>query len=62
MYTVGKSLGSGLPCIIYDGDSVLCEFPNVPRGEKQAEAVCAALNFALVLKDIQPGRELETHC
>jgi len=62
MYTVGKSLASGLPCIIYDGDSVLCEFPNAPRGEEQAKAVCDALNFVRVLRDDPTGWALETHC
>ena len=62
MYRVGKSLHSGLPCIIYDGDSVLCEFPGVPHGKRQAEAVCAALNYArlLLLHSADPSRVQET--
>ena len=34
----------GIPCIIYGGDSVLCEFPSQPNGYKQAEEVARILN------------------
>lgn len=30
-YTVGETLGDGIPCVIEDGDSVLCVFPQVPE-------------------------------
>ena len=36
----------GIPCIIYDGDSVLCEFPSQPNGHRQAEEVARILNEA----------------
>lgn len=37
---------NGVPCILYDGDSVLCEFYSVMFGEHQASAVCETLNNA----------------
>lgn len=33
----------GVPCILMDRDSVLCEFPG-SRGTEQAEVVCKILN------------------
>ncbi len=37
----------GVPCIIYGGDSVLCEFRSIPNGMKQAIAVCEVLNASI---------------
>lgn len=51
-YTVGRTIKTtpehpiGVPCILYDGDSVLCEFPSVMFGESQASVVCETLNNA----------------
>lgn len=30
-YSVGKTPGEGIPCVIEDGDSVLCVFPQNPE-------------------------------
>jgi len=52
MYQVGRTIRTtqehpnGIPCIIYDGDSVLCEFPSIPNGEEKAKHVCEILNAA----------------
>lgn len=49
-YTVGMTIRTtpehptGVPCILYDGDSVLCEFHSIPYGLSQAETVCKILN------------------
>ncbi len=53
MYKVGKTFRyrdkdypNGAPCILYDGDSVLCVFPSMMYGEQQAHVVCELLNNA----------------
>lgn len=38
-----KEYPDGVPCVIYDGDSVLCEFPG-SDGEENARAVCRLMN------------------
>lgn len=49
-YTVGRTLSKsddfpdGVPCILWDGDSVLCEFPSIIYGEYRASIVCEILN------------------
>lgn len=43
-YKVGTTLTDNVPCIIHDGDSVLCVFPSNPYGKQQAQAVCDILN------------------
>ena len=35
----------GIPCLLYDGDAVLCEFPG-SRGEQQAKALFGLLEAA----------------
>lgn len=51
-YTVGHTIRTsreypaGVPCILQDGDSVLCTFPSIPNGLKQAKEVCEILNIA----------------
>lgn len=51
-YVVGTTVGTdsefpdGVPCIIYDGDAVLCEFRSVMYGERQARTICDLLNNA----------------
>lgn len=51
-YQVGTTIQTctefpkGVPCILYDGDSVLCEFRSVMFGEQQARTVCDILNNA----------------
>ena len=47
----------GVPCIIYDGDSVLCEFPSHMYGEQQAKSVANVLNMLGEL-----GPELTKYC
>ena len=48
-YTVGTTLKTtdehpkGMPCIIYDGDSVFCTFPSLPFGGIHAKVVCMLL-------------------
>lgn len=48
-YEVGRTLRTdkefpqGVPCIIYDGDSVLCEFRG-SNGMNEAARVCMLLN------------------
>lgn len=57
-FKVGRTLNhgwhdQGTPCIIVDGDSVLCVFPS-SNGEEQARIVCNALNAAHAAnKDLQ---------
>jgi hypothetical protein len=49
-YTVGRTVRKsqefpdGVPCIIWDGDSVLCEFPSAQYGLERASVVCEILN------------------
>lgn len=49
-YTTGRTIRTtpehpeGVPCILHDGDSVLCEFPSIMYGMEQAETVCKILN------------------
>ena len=51
-YKVGRTNSTppgypdGVPCILYDGDSVLCEFYSIMFGEHQASVVCETLNNA----------------
>lgn len=47
----------GVPCIIYDGDSVLCEFRSIPDGMKQAIAVCEVLNASVEFLALIPKEE-----
>ena len=57
-YTVGTTLRTtdehpkGMPCIIYDGDSVFCTFPSVPFGAVHAKTVCLLLNAANIAGDL----------
>ena len=58
-YTVGTTLRTtdehpkGMPCIIYDGDSVFCTFPSVPFGAVHAKAVCLLLNAANIAGELR---------
>lgn len=55
-FTVGRTLRTtpehpdGMPCILMDGDSVLCEFPGQPGTMRRAVMVCDLLNAALLEK------------
>lgn len=50
-YKVGRTIRTsnefpeGVPCIVYDGDSVLCEFPSYTYGMEQAKSVANVLNM-----------------
>lgn len=62
-YEVGRTIRTsnefpeGVPCIIYDGDSVLCEFPSYMYGMQQAKSVANVLNMLGEL-----GPELTKYC
>lgn len=49
-YTVGRTIRKspefpdGVPCILWDGDSVLCEFPSMLCGLERASIICEILN------------------
>jgi len=43
-FLLGYSVGTGHPCILIDRDSVLCEFPSLPKGMELAVEVCKLLN------------------
>ena len=45
-FIVGRTVGTGQPCIIRDRDSVFAIFPSEPNGHSQAQAVCNMLNSA----------------
>lgn len=52
-YIVGRTIRTtpehpeGVPCILYNGASVLCEFHSIPFGRRQADTVCKILNDQL---------------
>jgi len=54
---VSNEFPEGVPCIIYDGDSVLCEFPSHMYGMQQAKSVANVLNMLGEL-----GPELTKYC
>lgn len=51
-YAVGRTIRKtdewpdGIPCLLYDGDTVLCEFPG-SRGEQQAKDLLKLLHIAI---------------
>lgn len=57
IFSVGNTIRAepdfpqGIPCIIYDGDSVLCEFRSIPNGMKQAVAICEVLNATVEFRN-----------
>lgn len=62
-YKVGRTIRTsnefpeGVPCIVYDGDSVLCEFPSRMYGTEQAKSVANVLNMLGEL-----GPNLQKYC
>jgi hypothetical protein len=65
-YQVGRTIRvtheypKGIPCIVYDGDSVLCMFEGT-HGMERAKAVCFLLNKAYNSQDMGAWAFLKVH-